>query len=263
MSTATCKRGHPWTPESTRMSGGFRSCRICARERSAARLARLQGEACRGCGRTGVYVDTGVHCARCRKRLRRGVPLDAPPIRTAKASAPPVETPRRPPEGSKLPKGWYDPPKNQGKQKTRQTSSLVKDVLDVGPIPETPPELVALCSRLLVRHAATDLADMLGLPAMAAEEPPAPACEPADTEPVPDAAGPAAVVYTAVEGRRAEFLAEVAALVESGMSGDQIAAQVGYAHASSLCRRLDTLGRHDLARRLRPPQRNRRKKAVA
>lgn len=52
--------------------------------------------------------------------------------------------------------------------------------------------------------------------------------------------------------KRADFLAEVERLLGAGVPSDQIASRVGYGSAMSLRRRLDTLDRHDLARRLKP-----------
>ena len=48
----TCKRGHPWTPENTGLTGGGRRfCRECSRARSRAARARLTGQPCMGCYR--------------------------------------------------------------------------------------------------------------------------------------------------------------------------------------------------------------------
>lgn len=294
----TCKRGHPWTPENTRLSAeGWRTCRTCVRERSAARLKALQGQPCKGCGREGVYLDTGSRCARCRKRVRQGIPLDAPPLQGRKPE--PKAAPLAP-KSSKLPKGWYDtkPP-----AKPVRKQAVSKDDLDVGPILPTPPELSARCLRLLTRHDAADLAVMLGLaeetPESAPQRAETAASRPAAPEPdrqVPDATDAAQPVtgcprhrsaspscracWKVIHGRphkpdwtadgtcrrctptvarkRADFLAEVERLLDAGVPSDQIASRVGYGSAVSLRRRLDTLDRHDLARRLKPYTRERK-----
>ena len=263
----TCKRGHPWTPESTRLSAeGWRTCRTCVRERSAARLKALQGQPCKGCGREGVYLDTGSRCARCRKRVRQGIPLDAPPLQGRKPE--PKAAPLAP-KSSKLPKGWYDT-KPPAKPVRKQVVS--KDDLDVGPILPTPPELSARCLRLLTRHDAADLAVMLGLaeeaPESAPERAEMAASRPATPRPVPKVPDAAAATQAATAAstdheaatarKRADFLDEVERLLDAGTPAHEIAPRVGYAHPTSLQRRLATLGRHDLARRLKPYTRERK-----
>lgn len=267
----TCKRGHPWTPETTMIQQGFRLCRECHRLRRLARKQAMQGRPCAGCGREGLVLDMGAHCARCRKRIRRGVPLDAPPRQGQGRRAPEPEPVAQPaaPRPSNLPKGWYDtkPP-----AKPVRKQAVSKDDLDVGPILPTPPELSARCLRLLIRHDAADLAVMLGLAESAPEESETAASRPATPEPDPqvpdatDAAQPAtgcprhraASPTCRACWKRADFLAEVERLLEAGVPSDQIASQVGYGSAMSLRRRLDTLDRHDLARRLKPYTRERK-----
>ena len=295
----TCKRGHPWTPETTMIQQGFRLCRECNRLRRLARKQAMQGRPCAGCGREGLVLDMGARCARCRKRMRRGVPLDAPPRQGQGRRTPEPESVAQPdpaPRPSKLPKGWYDtkPP-----AKPVHKQAVSKDVLGVGSILPTPPELSARCLRLLTRHDAADLAVMLGLAESAPEEAETAVSRPATPEPdlhVPDAADVAQPVtgcprhrsaspscracwkvlhgrphkpdWTAdgtcrrctptVARKRADFLADVERLLDAGVPSDQIASRVGYGSAMSLRRRLDTLDRHDLARRLKPYTRERR-----
>ena len=162
----TCRAGHPRTPENIAIAAGRRYCRECMRERQRRSRAKLKGQPCRGCGRTGLSLDGGRHCSRCLKRIRQGRPLDGPPVRSPKATKP-APAPKPKPVASKLPKGWDDPlpPKSTRRPPTPGMSA---DHLDLGPIPTIPPDVSARCLRLLARHDAGDLAVMLGV---ADEEP--------------------------------------------------------------------------------------------
>lgn len=242
-SADTCRAGHPRTPENIAVAAGRRYCRECMRERQRRSRAKLKGQPCRGCGRTGLGLDGGRHCSRCLKRIRQGRPLDGPPVRSAKATKP-APAPKPKPVASKLPKGWDDPlpPKSTRRPPTPGMSA---DHLDLGPIPTIPPDVSARCLRLLTRHDAGDLAVMLGV---------------ADEEPVadrpqgdPTAKGRAIIIQSRHE-KTAAWLAEVDAVVaELGDDGRAVAVRLGYQGFGDFAVRLRRLGRRELADALKPP----------
>lgn len=231
----TCKRGHPWTPENTYQRPNGRFCRECQRIRRAARIEALRGKPCLGCGREGLVLDLGSKCARCVKRRRQGIPLDAPPIHGGGKDAPDAGTPR-PPKGSKLPKGWYDT-KPAGREKPRGDAAMIlRDTLDVA----------GACLRLLTRHDCLDLAVMLGV----ADEEPTPV-EPEPPREDHTAAGRMAVLAARRATSDAWLVDVDAAVAELGDDGRAVAARLGYSYGD-MATRLRRLGRHELAARLRP-----------
>lgn len=238
----TCKRGHPWTPENTGLTGGGRRfCRECSRARSRAARARLTGQPCMGCGRTGLTLDGGRHCSRCLKRKSQGRPLDGPAVRAPRAAKPvpePVVAPKRPAK-SKLPKTWYDPAPKKTQGKKRADGAVVQDTLYLGPLIPTSPEISAACLALLQRHDCLDLATMLGV---------------ADEEPTGATPPKVADVTPAVRRPRgdggASLIADVRELLHHGECGDVIATRLGYTRLQSLEARLRRLGQRELANRV-------------
>ena len=171
MTADTCSRGHGWTPANTGydQKRGKRYCRTCQREAKQRRLLALEGKPCANCGRDGLHLQSGGWCGTCARRRAKGLPLDAPfrsqtpakagsrkPTKRAKPK-PKAETVAKP---SKLPAGWLNP---KPAKKTTGRGDMARSVPEIGVVPITPDSTIHAARALLVRHDATDLADMLGV----------------------------------------------------------------------------------------------------